>query len=135
MAITVDPENNNHYMAEIKLNDDIIVSNEFNFDITEEGGDAKYATNSMEAIRYSSSKNTYEWGASGVEPEFYNLLVQYKLKSKLLTVDVFDFGPDGGYAHQGTMTYAKITEVTRSFGDDGVTIDISGTALGFNLPK
>lgn len=135
MAITIDPEDNSHYMAEIKIGDDVIVSNEFNFDITEEGGDAKYVTNSQDAIRYGSSKNTYEWGASGVEPEFYKLLLQCKLEGKLFTVQIFDFGPDGNYEHQGTMKFAKITELNRSFGDDGVTIDVSGSALSLTPPN
>lgn len=135
MTITIDPADNSHYMAEMRLDSEVIVSNEFNVDLGEDGGDPKTVTNSMDPVRYGSSKNTVNWGASDVDPEYYKMLIEYKLKKKLFPVDVFDFGPDGDYTHTGTLKHAKITEVNKTFGDDGLSIEISGVALGFDMPK
>ena len=46
MAITVDPTNNTYDLAEMRLDGNVILSNENNVDLGEEGGDIKYVTNS-----------------------------------------------------------------------------------------
>lgn len=135
MAIKIDPTDNSYEMAEMRIDSERIYSNEFNMDLGEDGGDTKSVTNSADPIRYGRTKNTYEWGASGVEPEFYDFLVEAKLKKKIFPIGVFRFGPDGDYKAVGTMTNARISEVNFSYGDDGVTLDVSGTALGFELPR
>ncbi len=135
MAIKIDPTDNSYEMAEMRIDSERIYSNEFNMDLGEDGGDAKSVTNSSDPIRYGRSKNTYEWGASSIEPEFYDFLVEAKLKKKQFPIGVFCFGPDGDYKAVGTMINARISEVNFSYGDDGVTIDVSGTALGFELPR
>lgn len=135
MAIKIDPTDNSYEMAEMRIDSERIYTNEFNIDIGEDGGDPKSVTNSADPIRYGRSKNTFEWGASGVEPEYYDFLVEARLKKKIFPIGVFRFGPDGDYKAVGTMTNAKIAEVNFSYGDDGVTIDISGTALSFESPR
>ena len=77
MAITVDPTNNTYDLAEMRLDGTTILSNENNVDLGEEGGDIKYVTNSEQGTRRSSKKDTVEWGLSGVEPEYYDLLLEY----------------------------------------------------------
>ena len=134
MAIKIDPTDNSYQMAEMRIDSERIYANEFNMDLGEDGGDPKTVTNSANPIRYGRTTNTFEWGASSIEPEYYDFLVQAKMKKKLFPIGVFRFGPDGDYKAVGTMTNAKISEVNWSYGDDGVTIDISGSALGFELP-
>lgn len=135
MAITVDPNNNNYDLAEMRLNKETILSNENNVDLSEEGGDVKYVTNSEDPIRRSSKKNTIEWGLSGVEPEYYDLLLEYKLSGKTFPIQYYNFGKGGKYEHKLTLMHAKITELNLSHGDDGSTVDCSGNALSVVKPK
>lgn len=135
MAITVDPTNNTYDLAEMRLDGNVILSNENNVDLAEEGGDIKYVTNSEQGTRRTSKKDTAEWGLSGVEPEYYDLLLEYKLSGKLFPIQYYNFGKGGKYNHRLTLTYCKITELTMSHGDDGATIDCSGNALGVERPR
>ncbi|MDO5818722.1 MAG: hypothetical protein Q4P11_00150 [Methanobrevibacter sp.] len=135
MAIKIDPTDNSYHMAEMRIDSERIYSNELTMDFGEDGGDPKTVTNSADPIRYGRTTNSYEWGASGIEPEFFDFLMEAKLKKKLFPVGVFRFGPDGDYKSVGTMINAKISEVNWSYGDDGVTVDVSGSALGFELPR
>lgn len=135
MAITVDPTNNQYDLAEMRLDGQTILSNENNVDLSEDGGDIKYVTNSEDGIRRSSKKNTIEWGISGVEPEYYDLLLEYKISGKLFPIHYYNFGKGGKYNPRLTLLHAKITELTLSHGDDGATIDCSGNALGVELPR
>ena len=135
MAITVDPTNTDYDLAEMRLDGTTILSNENNVDLSEDGGDPKYVTNSESAVRRSSKKDTVEWGLSGVEPEFYDLLLEYKLSGKLFPIHYYNFGKGGKYNPALTLTHCKVKELTRSHGDDGVTIDCSGDALGVERPR
>lgn len=135
MAITVDPTNNSYDLAEMRLDGETILSNENNVDLGEDGGDVKYVTNSEDGVRRAAKKNTVEWGLSGVEPEFYDLLLEYKLSGKVFPLQLYNFGKGGKLNHVLTLTHAKITELTKSHGDDGTTIDCSGNALGVEKPK
>ena len=130
MAIKIDPTDNSYHMAEMRIDSERIYSNELTMDFGEDGGDPKTVTNSEDPIRYGRTTNSYEWGASGIEPEFFDFLMEAKLKKKLFPVGVFRFGPDGDYKSVGTMINANW-----SYGDDGVTVDVSGSALGFELPR
>lgn len=135
MAVTIDPTNTTYEMAELRLDSEVIYANEFNIDIGEDGGDPKTVTNSRDPVRYARSKNTYEWGASGIEPEYYDFLIQHKLNKTLFPINALHMSPDGKYKAVGNLKYAKITEVNYSYGDDGTTIDVSGNALKFELAK
>lgn len=135
MTIKVDPTDTSYEMGELRIDSQVIYSNEFNVDVSEDGGDPKGVTNSPDPIRYGRSRNTYEWGASGIEPEFYDFLMEAKLKKKLFPIGVFNFGPNGEYKPVSTLVNSKITEVNYSYGDDGVTLDVSGSALRIELPK
>ena len=135
MAITVDPTNNSYDLAEMRLDGTTILSNENNVDLSEDGGDPKYVTNSESAVRRSSKKDTVEWGLSGVEPEYYDLLLEYKLSGKLFPIQYYNFGKGGKYNHKLTLTHCKVKELTMSHGDDGSTIDCSGDALGVERPR
>lgn len=134
MAITVDPTNNQYDMAEMRLDQETIISNECNVDFGEDGGDPKYVTNSEDPSRRSAKKNTYEWGASGVEPEYFDLLLSYKISGKTFPLYLFNFGRGGDYEHMLTLSHAKVKELNWSHGDDGMTIDVSGDALGADQP-
>ena len=60
-------------------------------DLSEEGGDPKYVTSSEDPIRRTGKKNTAEWGLSGVEPEYYELLLEYKLSGKTYPLTILQF--------------------------------------------
>ena len=47
-------------------------------------------------------------------------------------ITIFNFGPDGDYNHKGTLTSARIDEVSVSWGDEGMQLDVSGIALGYD---
>lgn len=135
MAITVDPTNNTYDLAEMRLDGETILSNENNVDLSEEGGDPKYVTSSEDPIRRTGKKNTAEWGLSGVEPEYYELLLDYKLSGKTFPLQYYNFGKGGKYEHKLTLVHAKIKELNLSHSDDGPTIDCSGDALGVEKPR
>ena len=135
MAITVDPTNNSYDLAEMRLDGETILSNENNVDLREDGGDPKYVTNSESAVRRASKKDTIEWGISGIEPEYYDLLLDYKMSGKLFPIQYYNFGKGGKYNHRLTLIHAKVKELTMSHGDDGPTIDCSGDALGVERPR
>lgn len=135
MSITIDPNDNSYDMAEMRLDGEPAYPNEFEYSVTEDGGEGKTVTNSKTPIRYGSSRLNVEWSASGLQPEEYNRLMEYKLKGKLFPINVYNFGTDGDYNLVATLNNAKITEVSYNYGDDGVTIDISGSALSIDLPR
>ena len=133
MAITVDPDDNSHDMGLLRLEDQELVSNEFEYSI---GGanNTRTSTNSSQPIGYKGSKDEFSWSASDIAPEFRSLLIKYKLERKTFPITIFHHGADGAYIHEGTLTHARIDEVTPSYSDEGANLDVSGTALGFDLP-
>jgi len=135
MAITVDPTDNQYDLAEMRLDQETIISNECNVDLGEDGGDVKYATNSEDPYRRGSKKNTVEWGLSDVAPEYYDLLLEYKLSGKTFPIQYYNFGKGGKYNHKITLVHAKVTELKLSHGDDGPTVECSGNALGVERPR
>ena len=135
MAITVDPTNNQYDLAEMRLDNEVILSNENNVDLGEDGGDPKYVTNSEDAVRRNAKKNTAEWGLSGVEPEYYDLLLEYKLSGKVFPIQYFNFGKGGKPELKLTLLHARVKELTLSHGDDGPSIDCSGDALKVEKPR
>ena len=135
MAINIDPTNDAYDMAEMRLDGEPLYPNEFEYSVSEDGGEPKTVTNSKDPIRYGASKNTVEWSASGLQPEEYSRLMEYKLKNMLFPITVFNFGSSGQYNPVATINNARITEVSFNYGDDGETIDISGSALSLDLPR
>ena len=133
--MAIDPNDNSYELGELRIKDTTIYANEFNVDVGTDGGDPKSVTNKADPIRYTRSKNTYEWGASSIEPEHYKSLLKIKLARTLFPIKIYNLSPNGRYVPVGALGEAKINEVNRSYGDDGITIDISGTALRFELPK
>ena len=134
MSITVDLEDNSHDMGYFKLEDEELFANEFSYTIGG-GNETKGFTNTNKPGRYVGSKDEYGWDASGIAHEFHDLLIQYKLTKKPITIKVFNRGPDGNVTHKGTFFHGRVDEVTVSQGDDGNTLDVSGIALDFELPK
>lgn len=134
MSITIDPEDTSHDMGYFKLNDQELYANEFNYTI---GGDSETEsyTNSNTPGRYKGGKDEFEWEASGVAHEFHDELIRAKLNKTIFPIKVFNRGPDGNVLHKGTLLYCRVNEVEVSQGDDGNTIDVSGTALNFELPR
>lgn len=130
MPITVDPDDNSHDMGLLRLGDEPLVSNEFSYTVGG-GNNVGTATNSNNPVRYKGSKNEFSWDANDVAYEYYDFLMEAKLKKTTFPITIFNFGPDGNYNHKGTLTSARIDEVSVSFGDEGMQLDVSGIALGY----
>lgn len=126
--VTIDPDNNKFDMGELRLDKEPIISEEFTVDITSED-ETKTATNSRDPYRYAGGKNEYAWSASGVAPEHYPMLREYQKSRKSFPVGIYNFDDDGDYEEQGVLKYCRISSVNRSQGEDGLTLDIEGTAL------
>lgn len=135
MAISVDPTDNQYDMAEMRLDQEVIVANEGNIDVGQDGGDPKYAMNSENPYRRGRKKNTVEWGLSDIAPEYYDLLLEYKLSGKTFPLQFYNFGKGGKYNHKLTVVHATVKELKMSFGDDGYTIECSGDGLGVEKPR
>ena len=133
MPITVDPDDNSYDMGLLRLEDQELVSNEFEYAISGES-DVRTSTNSSDPIGYKGSKNEFTWSASDIAPEFKALLQKYILERKTFPITVFHHGEGGDYIHEGTLLHARVTEVTSNYGEEGANLDVSGTALGFDLP-
>ncbi|WP_458456216.1 hypothetical protein [Methanobrevibacter sp.] len=134
MTITVDPSDNTYDMGVFRFVDETLVSNEFEYTI---GGsnEVRTATNSQNPTGYKGSKNEFSYSASDIPMEFHDYLIEMKIKKTTFPITVFAFGPDGDYTHVGTLTNARIDEVSVKNGDEGYSLDVSGPALGFDLPK
>lgn len=134
MAITVDPDDNTYDMGVFRFEDETLTSNEFEYTI---GGsnEVRTGTNSQNPIGYKGSKNEFSYSASDIPMEYHDYLIEMKMKKKSFPITVFAFGPDGDYTHVGTLTNARVDEVSVSMGDEGYSLEVSGPALGFDLPK
>lgn len=134
MSIIVDPNDNSYDMGFLRLLDEKIISNEFSYTVGG-GNETANSTSSNDPYRYKNSKNEISWDASEVAMEFHDLLMRAKLEKITFPITVFNHGPSGDYNHKGTITYARVDEVSVSAGDEGMSLDVSGVALGFELPK
>lgn len=134
MTTFIDPEDNSHDSGYLKLYEEELYANEFSYTIGG-GNETESFTNTNNPARYKGSRDEYSWDASGIAHEFHDLLIEYKLKKKTFPVKVFNRGPDGNVIHKGTLKYCRIDEVSVSQADDGNTVDVSGIALGFELPS
>ena len=131
--IYVDPNDNSHDSGYFKLEDEELFANEFSYTLGG-GNETQTFTNSNKPGRYKGSVDEYSWDASGIAHEFHDLLVRYKLEKKTFPVKVFNRSPDGNVIYKGTLIYCRVDEVTVSQADDGNTLDVTGIALGFELP-
>ena len=121
-------------MGVFRFEDEYVTSNEFEYAI---GGsnETRTATNSSNPTGYKGSKNEFSYSASDIPMEYHDLLIEYKLKKKSFPISVFAFGEGGDYNHKGTLTHARVDEVSVKGSDEGLTLDVSGIALGFELPQ
>ena len=131
MSIEIDPENHQYDMGEFRFKEQVVHSNSLEIGNTKDGGDEKTVTNSDVPVRYGRSLKKRTWSASELLPEYFDLFMDYYESGELITIKAFNFGPDGEYHHQGTLTYASVDEVTWKSDDDGVGFDASGKALDF----
>lgn len=134
MTIIVDPDNNDYDMGIFRFEDEQIISNEFEYKV---GGsnDVNTATGSSDPIGYKGSKNEYSYSASGIPMEFHDFFIKLKLEKKSFPISVYAFGEGGDYNHKGTLNYARVDEVNVKASDEGLTLDVSGPALRFELPR
>lgn len=134
MPIEINPDNNEYDMGVFRFEDESITSNEFEYTI---GGsnETRTSTNSTNPIGYKGSKNEFSYSASDIPMEYHDFFVRLKLEKKSFPISVFAFGEGGNYKHKGTLTYARVDEVNVKAGDEGLTLDVSGPALGFDLAK
>ena len=134
MSIVIDPNDNQYDMGFLRLLDEKIISNEFTYTIGG-GNETASSTDSGDPYKYKGSKNEYSWDASEVPMEYHDLLIRAKIEKTTFPITVFNHGPLGEYNHKGTLKYARIDEVSVKNGDEGMSLDVSGIALGFELPK
>lgn len=127
--VRIDPDNNKYDMGELRLDKESIVSEEFSVDLTS-NNETKSATNSRDPYRYAGGKNEYGWSASGVAPEHLSLLREYQKSRKSFPTGVYNFDDDGDYEEQFVLKYCRISSVSVSQGDEGLSLDVEGVALG-----
>lgn len=127
--VRIDPDNNKYDMGELRLDKESIVSEEFSIDLTS-NNETKNATNSRDPYRYAGGKNEYSWSASGVAPEHLSLLREYQKSRKSFPTGVYNFDDDGDYEEQFVLKYCRISSVSVSQGDEGLSLDVEGIALG-----
>lgn len=134
MAITVDPDDNSYTKGFLKIEDERIVSNEFEYTVGG-GNNTRTGTMSDDPIGYKGSKNEYSWSASDIPMEYKSLFMKYKLNKKTFPIHVFNFGTVGDYHQEGTLLHCRVEEVTVNVSDEGFALDVSGIALGFEDAK
>lgn len=128
MSITVDPNDTQYDLAELRLDKEVIQCEDFSIDL-ESTEDVKTATNSHDPIGYKGGAREYSFEANGIEPVYADLLKEYWKSRKNFTTSTYTFEEDGEYNLQDTLLHCRITSVSISQ-EDGRSLDISGTALG-----
>ncbi len=134
MSRTIDPEDHSHDMGYFKLWDEELYANEINYTLGGSNETESY-TNTNTPGRYKGSQDEFTWEANGVAHEFEDDLKRAKLTKQTFPIKIFNRGPEGNVIHKGTLLYCRIEEVSVTQGDDGHTIDVSGTALNYELPR
>ena len=130
MSITVDPADNHYDLAELRLDTEVVICEDFNFEISSEP-ETKTATNSRDPVGYKGGKNEYSFEANGVAPEYLKMLREYQAKQKNFPAGIFNFDDDGDYREVGTLLNCRISSINWSHEDEGSGLDISGVALSF----
>lgn len=128
MSVNIDPDSNQYDLAELRMDDETIICEDFSFDIEAES-EPKTATNSRDPIGYKSSKTEYSFEANGISPEYYNLLREYQIKKTSFTVYIFSIGDDGDYHDFATFTHCRVNTLSVKSEDEGMSIDMEGVAL------
>lgn len=128
MSVTINPDNNIYDLGELRLGTEVIVCESFSVSISTES-ETKTVTNSRDPVGYKGGKNEYSFSASGVSPEYFDLLSSYQEKRINFPVTVFNFDDDGEYKEMATLMHCRITSIEDSHEDEGSLLDIEGTAL------
>lgn len=128
MSITINPDDNTYDLGELRLDKEVIVCEDFNVEFNTES-ETRSATNSRDPVGYKGGKNEFTWEANGVSPEFFDLLREYQRNRKNFPVGVFNFNDEGEYRELFTLLHCRIDSLSPSQEDEGLSIDVSGTAL------
>ena len=132
MTIVVDPNDNQYNKGLLRLLDERIISNEFTYTV---GGGNEVATQNGKPYKYKGNVDEFSWDASEVPMEYHDLLMKAKLEKTTFPITIFNYGNGGDYNLIGTLMYCRIDEVAVKSGDDGMSLDVSGIALDFELPR
>ena len=134
MSVTIDPDNNTYDLGELRLDKEVIICEDFNVEISSES-ETRTATNSHDPVAYKGGKNEYTWEANGVSPEYYELLRSYQKNRKNFPIGVYNFDADGEYRELSTLLHCRISDLSASQEDEGLGLDVSGTALSIKDKK
>ena len=134
MSVTIDPDNNTYDLGELRLDKEVIVCEDFNIEISSES-ETRTATNSPDPVSYKGGKNEYTWEANGVSPEFTSLLREYQRNRKGFPIGIYNFEENGEYVELLTLLHCRIDSISASQEDEGLSVDVSGTALGIKDKK
>ena len=134
MAITVDPDDNSYDLAELRLENEVIICEDFDFELSTENN-VKTATNSRDPYRYAGGRNEYSGSANGISPEFLPLCRQYQKNRKNFPISVYAYGDDGDYKEVGTLLHCRVESISPSMEDEGLGFDLEFVALGFKDPR
>ena len=127
MSITINPDDNTYDLGELRLDKEIIVCEDFNVEFSSES-ETRPATNSRDPIGY-------KWEANGVSPEFFSMLRDYQRNRRNFPIGVFNFNDEGDYKELFTLLHCRIDSCTPTQEDEGMSIDVSGTALSVKDKK
>ena len=134
MAVTIDPDDNSYDLAELRLDNEVIICEEFEFEISTENN-TKATTNSRDPVRYAGGKNEYSWSASGIAPQYMKILRQYQQKRINFPVSIYAYGDEGEYKEVCTLLHCRVESISPSMDDEGLNIDIEGISLGAKDPR
>lgn len=134
MSVTVDPDDNSFDLAELRIDNEVIICEDFDYEVSSENN-VKTATNSRDPYRYSGGKNEYSWSANGISPEFLKLCRQYQAGRKNFPVSVYAYGDDLEYKEVGTLLHCRIESISPKMDDEGLGFDMEGVALGMKDPR
>lgn len=134
MAITVDPDDTSYDLAELRLDNEVIICEDFDFEVSTENN-TKTTTNSRDPYRYAGGKNEYSWSANGIAPQYIKLLRQYQNKRTNFPVSIYAYGDEGEYREIATLLHCRIESISPAMDDEGLNVDIEGIALGIKDPR
>lgn len=134
MPNEIDPNNREYDLAEFRFKEQKVYANSIEVSHEKDGGDEKTVTNSNKPLRYGRTLKKRTWSASDILPESYHIMMKYYESGELFPIKCFNFDEVGNENHEGTLTYAVVTKVTKKNGDDGPEIDAEGKALDFITP-
>ena len=134
MSITVDPDDNSYDLAELRLDNEVIICEDFDFEISTENN-TKNSTNSRDPYRYAGGKNEYSGSANGIAPQYLKLCRQYQANRQNFPISVYAYGDEGEYKEVGTLLHCRISSISPKMEDEGLGFDLEFDALGFKDPR